>query len=191
MLTHDRRPTASSKVLQCTRPAPRNPCILPLASHLRVPSRKSRRFLACSASGGMMAFRWRWLALLALVVCVFFWKIAFTRQYSILTGYEGANQSYAWDNYVAVALHNGSLPLWDPFTHSGHSFPREMQTALFYPPKLILYYWPLNREGLFSPALFHYFFVFAHIAAAWFMFLLAREIGLRTFPAFLAAITFA
>jgi hypothetical protein len=137
-----------------------------------------------------MAFRWRWLALISLVVCLFFWKIAFTRQFSLLTGYEGANQSYAWDNFAAVALHKGSLPLWDPFAHSGHSFPREMQTALFYPPKLILYYWPLNRQQLFSPALFHEFFLLTHIAAAWFMFLLARETGLRRFPAFLAAIVF-
>jgi len=61
---------------------------------------------------------WRWLALMALVVCVFFWKIALTRQFSMLTGYENANQAYAWYHYTAAALQHGALPLWDPFTHS-------------------------------------------------------------------------
>src|SRR5260221_6329614 len=106
-----------------------------------------------------MRFAWHWPALIVLVVCLFSWKIAFTRQFTLLSGYENANQVYAWNHFAAVAIQHRLAPLWDPYTHSGRSFAGEMQTALFYPPKLLLYLWPLNRAGLFSPKLFHYFYL--------------------------------
>src|SRR6266404_7852590 len=138
---------------------------------LRMIMSVTHRSAAGTTRGGRL-IQWRWLGLIALTVCLFSWKTILTHQFSLLTGYEGANQVYAWDHFAARALQRGSLPLWDAFTHSGHSFPREMQTALFYPPKLILYYWPLNRQGLLSPGLFHYFVFLTHIAGAWFLFLL-------------------
>src|SRR5262249_9811854 len=119
-----------------------------------------------------------------------YWKILFTRQFSLLLDYESANQAYAWYHFAAASIQHGQLPLWDPFSHSGRSFAGEMQTALFYPPKFFLYLWPLNRHGLFSPSLFHYFYILTHIAGAWFMFLLGRRIGLRSFAAFIAGVTF-
>ncbi len=132
----------------------------------------------------------RWLLLVLLTVGVFYWKIVFTRQFSVLLDYEGANQAYAWYHFSAASLQQGVIPLWDPYTHSGRSFVGEMQTGLFYPPKLLLYFWPLNRSHLFSPQLFHYFFVLTHVLGAWFLFLLARELGLEGFPALVAALCF-
>lgn len=125
-----------------------------------------------------------------LAVALFYWKILFTRQFSVLLDYEAANQAYAWNHFAAASLKQGSLPLWDPYAHSGRSFVGEMQTAAFYPPKFLLYLFPFNRSGLFSPSLFHYFFVFTHFVGACFLFLLARELGLNDFPAFFAAVTF-
>ena len=134
--------------------------------------------------------RSRWLLWLLLAVALFYWKILFTRQFSVLLDYEAANQAYAWNHFAAASLKQGVLPLWDPYAHSGHTFVGEMQTGVFYPPKLLLYLFPFNRAGLFSPSLFHYFFVLTHFVGACFLFLLARELGLKDFPAFFAAVTF-
>ncbi len=132
----------------------------------------------------------QWLALLFLAVVLFHWKILFTSQFSFLYGYEGANQAYAWNQFAASSIQQGRLPLWDPYAHCGRSFVGEMQTGLFYPLKFIVYLWPLDRSGLISLQLLHGFFVLAHVLAAFFMFFLAQELGLRSFPAFVAAVCF-
>jgi hypothetical protein len=38
--------------------------------------------------------------------------------------------------FVAKALRDGELPLWNPFIYCGHPFAANIQTALFYPPRL-------------------------------------------------------
>jgi len=134
--------------------------------------------------------RLKWFALLALVTTLFFWKIVLSGQFSMILEYEGANQGYSWYHFTAASLQKGVLPLWDPYTHSGRSFSGEMQTGLFYPLKLPLYFWPLQEGKLLSERLFHLLYVFAHLLAAIFMFLLAEELGLERFPAFVSAICF-
>ena len=57
-----------------------------------------------------------WLLLLAVVVALFFWKILFTNQFSMISHWEGANQAYAWYNYSARTIQQGILPAWDPYT---------------------------------------------------------------------------
>src|ERR1022692_2292936 len=86
--------------------------------------------------------RFQWAALLLVVVTLFFWKILFTRQFSVFVDYDNANQAYAWDQFSAKEIQSGRLPLWDPYIQAGRTFVGEMQTALFYPPKLALYLWP-------------------------------------------------
>ena len=65
-----------------------------------------------------------------------------------------------------------------------------MQTAVFYPLNLLLALVPLNRNGLFSPALFHLLYSLTHFAAAYFTYLLARELELDQFPAILCGLCF-
>jgi hypothetical protein len=132
----------------------------------------------------------RWMLLILLVIALFFWKILFTHQFSLLTGYEAAGQAYSWSHFSASSVQQGILPVWDPNTLSGRSFVGGMETGVFYPLKLFLYLWPLNRSGLFSPKLFHDYYVFTHLLAAWFLFLLARELGLSGFSAFVASLCF-
>lgn len=137
-----------------------------------------------------MTPRWKWMLLLLVVVVLFYWKIVFTGQFSVLLGYEGANHVYSWYHFSASTIQQGVLPLWDPYAHSGRSFVGEMHSGLFYPLKLPLYLWPLNQSGLLSARTFHHFYVFAHILAALFMFLLAQELRLSNFAAFVAALCF-
>src|SRR2546428_4059726 len=133
----------------------------------------------------------KWTLLLAVIIALFFWKLLFTSQFSVLMSWEGANQAYAWNHFFAAMVKQGGIPIWDPYTFAGHSFVGEMQTALFYPPKLVLYLWPFSKSGLSSTRLYHCYYVFSHLLAAWFMFLLARQLGLDGFSGFVASVCFA
>ena len=133
----------------------------------------------------------KWLLWLAVAVTLFFWKILFTSQFSIILGWEGTNQAYAWYAYAVRTIQKGIFPAWNPYTLSGHTFLGEPQTSVFYPFKLLMYLWPLGDSGVLSPRIFHESFVLAHLLGAWFMFFLAKELGIRnSFAAFVAAACF-
>ncbi len=131
-------------------------------------------------------------ALLLLLLCtvLHYWKLLLTHDYSILTGYEGLSQGYGWLQFWILSIRDGALPLWDPYALAGHPFAGEMQTAAFYPLHLLLVLFPFNRQGVFSPQLFQEWFALSHFLGGCFMFALAREFGLRRFPALVAGICF-
>ena len=127
---------------------------------------------------------------LLLAILAFYWKIVVTRQYSMLTIAEPVNQAYSWFHFWAESIRHGELPLWDPYTFGGRSFTGEMQTAVFYPLHLFFALFPPDSNGLLSPRLYHLYFVFAHVLAAYFMFALIRELRLDRFPALLAGLCY-
>jgi len=130
------------------------------------------------------------VALFLLILTAFFyWKVILSHQFSLLLGYEGANQAYAWFNFWVSTIRGGSWPVWDPFTFSGHAFAGEMQTGAFYPPYLMFLTVPFHK-GVFSPQLFHVFFALTHAFCAWLMYLLARELGVSVFGGLVAGICF-
>ncbi len=131
-------------------------------------------------------------ALVVLFLCtvVYYWKILLTHDYSILLGYEGFSQGYAWLQFWITDVRNGILPLWDPYALAGHPFGGESQTAAFYPFHLLLLLFPFNQHGLLSPALFHWWFALTHFLGGCFMFALAREFGLKRFPSVIAGVCF-
>src|SRR5262245_32307835 len=131
-----------------------------------------------------------WIFALTVVVLLSYWKIVFTRQFSILWQWEMVSQYYAWDNFAAAWIQKGIVPLWDPFRYGGNSFIGEMQNGLFYPFKLALYLAPFDRNGLLSEHAFHLFYVFSHWLTALWMFLLARYLKLGHLPALVAGICF-
>jgi hypothetical protein len=133
----------------------------------------------------------RWFLWLSLTVALFFWKVLFTAQFSILHDWEGSNQGYAWHQFAVSTFQKGIWPVWDPYAESGRSHVGEMQSGLFYPLKAVLYWWPLPKDGMLSPRLWHEYYVLAHLLGAFFMFLLARELGVTNgFAAFVAGICF-
>jgi hypothetical protein len=132
----------------------------------------------------------RWSCLVSLTVLLFFWKLVFTSQFSLLESRDAATQ-YAWNHYAASSLKQGVVPLWDPYSQSGRPFVGESPTGLFYPLKLLLYFAPFTDRGVLSPELYHGFHVLAHVLAGWFMLLLARELGLGWFAGYTSAICFA
>jgi hypothetical protein len=130
------------------------------------------------------------LALLVLAMVAYYWKILLTGQFSMLTDYETVSQAYSWFHFWGQSVRAGDLPLWDPFMFGGRSYAGEMQTAGFYPLHLIFALFPNNRFGLLAPQLYHVYFVFAHVLAAWFLFALIRELGLSRFSALVAGLCF-
>lgn len=127
---------------------------------------------------------------LLFVTVLFHWRTLLTKQFTLLAGSEGVNQVYSWYTFWIRTFRSGRWPLWDPFTFAGHPFAGEMQTAAFYPLNFVLALVPFNRNGLFSPALFHLVYSLAHVAAAYFTYLLARELDLDEFPAILCGLCF-
>ena len=132
----------------------------------------------------------RSLVWLLLAIVAFYWKIVFTSQFSMMTDSETVTQAYSWFHFWAESVRRGSLPLWDPYAFGGRSYIGEMQTAAFYPLHLVFALFPANRNGLLAPQLYHLYFVFAHVMAAYFMFALIREMGLDQFPALLGGLCY-
>jgi hypothetical protein len=129
--------------------------------------------------------------LIVITVVLFYWKLVFTKQFSVLWQWEPVTQSYSWYHFAAAQLHRGILPIWDPYRFSGNTFIGEMQTGLFYPLKFFAYVMPLDKAGLFSERLYNQLYVVTHILAAIFMFFLARHLRLSSFSSFISAISFA
>jgi hypothetical protein len=88
------------------------------------------------------------------VVALTFWKILFTEQFSILLGWEAANQVYSWDTYSAVMWHRHVFSVWDPYSLSGHSFIGEMQNGVVLSVKAaVVFVAPQSFGTAFSAAL--------------------------------------
>ena len=132
----------------------------------------------------------KYLSLLLLLIALYFWKTLFTTQFSMLTEGEGVNVFYAWTHFWVSSIQHGSLPLWDRYTFSGHTFVGEMQTAAFYPLHLLLALVPLGDPRLLA-RVYEFWYVASHFLGACFMFALIREFGLRPFAALVAALAFA
>lgn len=138
-----------------------------------------------------MHTRLKIFTLLLILAVLYYWRILIGHQFSQLTGFEGANQAYAWYTFLVRSLRSHTSLLWDAYSFAGHPFVEEMQTGAFYPVNLLLALFPLNSKGVFSPSLFHWLFALTHVFGAFFMFLLIRELGLSVFAGFLAGLGFA
>ncbi|MCW5850844.1 MAG: YfhO family protein [Anaerolineae bacterium] len=48
------------------------------------------------------------------------------------------DQFYAFAHFAAQEMAHGRLPLWNPYTFSGHPFLADIQSGIFYPPNLVM-----------------------------------------------------
>jgi hypothetical protein len=90
-------------------------------------------------------------------------------------------QFYPWKELGRQAFEQGRLPLWNPFIYCGMPLLGNFQSALAYPLHLPFYFFP------FAPALGWHLFIHFFISG-WGLYSLAKALGLRPGPAFLAAI---
>lgn len=132
----------------------------------------------------------KWCLALVIAVLLFYWKLFFPSQFTLLDGVEAVRQGYSWLHFWMRSVRAGSLPIWDPYALAGYSFPGEMQTGAFYPLYLLLLLLPLSPDGLLSSMQYNGLILSAHVLAALFMFALARDLNLSHFGSFVSAFCF-
>ncbi|MFQ6058625.1 MAG: hypothetical protein ACE5MB_07110, partial [Anaerolineae bacterium] len=92
------------------------------------------------------------VALLGLLCLLFFWRIITPNPLDRGSFPPGDfhDQFYAFSVFEASQLQARRLPLWNPYTFSGHPFLADVQSAIFYPPSLITVLLSLAWCGRFS-----------------------------------------
>ena len=77
--------------------------------------------------------------ILAALCLLFFWRHLTPLAIDRLAFVPGdfMDQFYAFARYEAARLQAGQLPLWNPYTFSGHPFIADIQSAVFYPLSLL------------------------------------------------------
>ncbi len=124
-------------------------------------------------------------AVLFLCVAGFYWKLTLSRQFEWMTGPDLAEQVLPWFHVQAHEWHAGRLPLWDPYLWTGQPLLGQAQPGAAYPLNWVLFLLPLDSGHIAGWALAWYFVVI-HLMAAWFAYLLCRDLG-RSATASLAA----
>lgn len=81
------------------------------------------------------------LAVLGLgtAVLIFFWPVVSGQAWIPRGGGDLVSFVYPMYRFAAQSLHNGQLPLWNPFLYAGAPFLADNQSGLFYPPNLLLF----------------------------------------------------
>jgi len=133
----------------------------------------------------------KYLGLLVLATLLFYWKTTLTNQYTLIIGSEGVNQTYGWLHFWLNSLWHGHIPLWDPYNFGGRPFSGEMQTAAYYPLRLLFALVPLNKNGLVSPRFYFEELAFTHLLSAVFMFGFLRQLRRSHYSSFIGAFAFA
>jgi hypothetical protein len=90
--------------------------------------------------------------LLVVLWLLFFWRVLSTSPINALHFREGdfSGQFVAWAAYQARELAHGNFPVWNPFNNGGHPFLADTQSAVFYPPRILILAL-LNAGGQTSP----------------------------------------
>jgi hypothetical protein len=114
-------------------------------------------------------------AVLFLCVAGFYWKLTLTRQFDWMSGPDLAEQVLPWFQVQAAEWHAGRFPLWDPYLWAGQPLFGQAQPGAAYPLNWILFLLPLENAHLAGWALAWYFVVI-HLMAAWFCYLLCRDL---------------
>lgn len=116
-------------------------------------------------------------AALLLMLCIgFYWKLVLTRQYTYLDTPDLAYQVLPWLQFQASEWRRGHVPLWDPHLWGGQPLLGQAQPGAAYPLNWILFALPL-RDGYLRQAYLHWYLVIVHFLAAWFAYLLCRDLG--------------
>src|SRR5262245_33635179 len=82
--------------------------------------------------------------LLFLTICGVYCKLTLTTQYEWMRGPDLAEQVLPWFEVQAREIHQGRLPLWDPYLWSGQPLLGQAQPGAAYPLNWILFALPLK-----------------------------------------------
>ena len=127
---------------------------------------------------------------LFLVCAGFFWKLVLTDQYTWLEAGDIPNQVLPWLQIQAGEWHQVRVPLWDPYQWGGQSLIGQAQPGVAYPLNWVLFLLPL-RNGWLRQSFLHWYFVIIHFMAAWFAYLLCRDLKRSQMASLAAGCVFA
>lgn len=119
---------------------------------------------------------------LATASTIVFWKPLWTG--GGLIGGDTYTYFFPQKQYFAERLQDGEFPLWNNRSGFGYPLIAESQTGAFYPPHLLIYPLLDVNDAYNAVQLLHYVLAFV------FVWLLARELGVASFPAVLAAMVY-
>ena len=80
------------------------------------------------------------LGALALATVGFFWRLLFTPVWMPADGGDLLSFLFPLYRFAAQSLKGGELPLWNPYLYGGAPFAADIQTGLFYPINLLLFF---------------------------------------------------
>ena len=129
------------------------------------------------------------LALILILVVLFFWRLSLSQQFTFADNPDLAYQVLPWYQVQAKAWHEGIFPMWDPYHWAGQSLLGQMQPGGAFPLNWPLFLAPLE-DGQIQLRWVHWHFVLMHVLAALFMYGLVRELGRSRFASVLAAVAF-
>ncbi len=131
------------------------------------------------------------IALLLALSLLFHWRIVTPKliDRGAFPPGDFVEQFYAFATYESQQLRAGHIPLWNPYTFSGHPFLADVQSAIFYPVSLLTILLTASKGitvyALEIEAIFHYF-----LASA-FTYLFVKEVTKSRAAALVSAVTFA
>jgi hypothetical protein len=131
------------------------------------------------------------LALLLVLCLLFFWRLVTpspTDRGSFRQG-DFYDQFYAFAVFEHDQLSQGQLPLWNPYTFSGHPFLADVQSAIFYPLSLLTIL--LSTSQGFSALALEWEAIAHFYLAAVFTYLFARRLLRNRVGALISAVAFA
>ncbi|MFX0196489.1 MAG: YfhO family protein [Candidatus Hodarchaeota archaeon] len=124
-----------------------------------------------------------YVTILLLSACIFFWPVLLHPD-QMFDFFDMVYVNYPWGFFTESMLKKGQFPLWLPYCYSGEPFIANIQTAVFYPPHLILLMIFPTHLALGFSILLHIFL------AGLFMYILMRYLNLDNASSFLSSIIF-
>ncbi len=126
------------------------------------------------------------LGLLGLAAIGFFWRPLFTDAWLPSGGGDLGPFLYPVYSFAARSLKSGILPLWNPYLYSGAPFAADIQSGLFYPINLLVFWLApqITYPTVIGLAMFHFY-----LAGA-LMYVCLRGWRLIRLPALAGAIAF-
>ncbi len=80
------------------------------------------------------------LGALTLATVGFFWRLLFTPVWMPADGGDLLSFLFPLYHFAAQSLKGGEVPLWNPYLYGGAPFAADIQTGLFYPLNLLLFF---------------------------------------------------
>ncbi len=119
----------------------------------------------------------KWFLLLAALTVSFYWKLLLTDQYVWFDHPDMAYLELPRLSFEAREIHAGRFPLWDPHIWMGQPFIGQTQPGPLFPLNLAFGKTSL-RGGYPRFSWLNVYWALLHFLAAWFFFLLARDLSL-------------